>query len=98
MHIQVSLHTGPNVGSLTPPELVGMSRQVATGMEYIAGRGWLHGELTSRNVLLTSALECKITGFGSATLATVRSKMHRIQRLTKHSKSYSDGGIESSLP
>ncbi len=38
--------------------------EIASGMEYIAGRKIIHGDLSTRNVLLTGDLTCKIGDFG----------------------------------
>eukprot|EP00117_Sycon_ciliatum_P012309 scpid102131/ scgid5293/ Ephrin type-B receptor 1; ELK; EPH tyrosine kinase 2; EPH-like kinase 6; Neuronally-expressed EPH-related tyrosine kinase; Tyrosine-protein kinase receptor EPH-2 len=47
-----------------PSELLRMSREIASGMSYLAKRQFIHRDLATRNVLLDSSLVCKIGDFG----------------------------------
>ena len=38
--------------------------QIADGMDFLAGKGIYHGDLATRNVLLTDLLDVKISDFG----------------------------------
>lgn len=44
--------------------LVKMLRGVASGMEYLSGRGYVHRDLAARNVLVNSDMICKVADFG----------------------------------
>lgn len=46
------------------PDLVRFCKEIACGMEYIAKKKVVHGDLSSRNVLLDSYNICKIGDFG----------------------------------
>ncbi|CAL8147207.1 unnamed protein product [Orchesella dallaii] len=45
-------------------ELVRFCKEIASGMNFIAEKGVVHGDLSARNVLLDKHLTCKITDFG----------------------------------
>lgn len=47
-------------------DLVFFAYQIAKGMEYLAGKRFLHKDLAARNILLTDNFECKISDFGLA--------------------------------
>lgn len=48
----------------TTHDLIKWSMQTASGMEYISSKGVIHGDLASRNVLLTGERDLKISDFG----------------------------------
>lgn len=57
-----------SVGTLSPPELVGVTRQVLSGVAYMASLGWVHGDLKLQNCVVTSSgpLRVKLIDFGCA--------------------------------
>jgi serine/threonine protein kinase len=50
--------------SLTPREQVSLTYQLACGMTYIAGKGFVHMDLAARNCLLDSNNNVKVADFG----------------------------------
>ena len=54
--------------SLKLPGLVHMATQVAAGMQYLEERGYIHGDLAARNVLVGDLNTCKISDFGLSRL------------------------------
>lgn len=55
---------GPKPTPLTLPQVVGISHQVANGMEFITSNRLVHRDLATRNCLVTSKLDIKITSVG----------------------------------
>ncbi|CAB4014881.1 ephrin type-A receptor 5 isoform X5, partial [Paramuricea clavata] len=53
-----------NDGMLTRLQLLGMARDVAAGMNYLAEIKFVHRDLAARNVLVNDAMLCKISDFG----------------------------------
>ncbi|KAK7504332.1 hypothetical protein BaRGS_00004636, partial [Batillaria attramentaria] len=51
---------GARIPALTMCQKLGMGQQVASGMEALATQGLVHGDVASRNVLLTSRLQLKV--------------------------------------
>jgi serine/threonine protein kinase len=45
-------------------QFLGMAREIATGMEYLARKAFIHRDLAVRNVMLDKKLTCKIGDFG----------------------------------
>ncbi|XP_068716481.1 tyrosine kinase receptor Cad96Ca-like [Montipora foliosa] len=52
------------VAQLRTYDLVSFSKQIATGMGFLASRGIIHRDLAARNVLLDRDCVCKVTDFG----------------------------------
>ncbi len=46
---------------LTPTTLLSFSRQVASGMKYLARKKYVHRDLAARNILLSETMVCKVT-------------------------------------
>ncbi|XP_061559887.1 ephrin type-A receptor 7 isoform X4 [Phycodurus eques] len=51
-------------GQFTAIQLVGMLRNIAAGMRYLADTGYVHRDLAARNILVNSNLVCKVSDFG----------------------------------
>ncbi|XP_061668975.1 ephrin type-A receptor 7 isoform X5 [Syngnathoides biaculeatus] len=51
-------------GQFTAIQLVGMLRNIAAGMRYLADTGYVHRDLGARNILVNSNLVCKVSDFG----------------------------------
>lgn len=54
------------IDSITTSDLISWGFQVARGMEYLASRKVLHGDLAARNILLSDNNVVKICDFGLA--------------------------------
>lgn len=52
---------GPKPTPLTLPQMMGISHQIATAMEYLTNNRLVHKDLAARNCLITSKLDIKIT-------------------------------------
>lgn len=48
-------------GALNVQVQLGMCYGVASGMEYLAGRGLVHRDLASRNILVADDFSCKVS-------------------------------------
>lgn len=53
-------------GTFTTTDLLGWAFQVVKGMQYLASRKVLHGDLAARNILLCNDNVVKICDFGLA--------------------------------
>ena len=47
-------------GDQVPAKLLSFCRQVASGMTYLAGRGFVHRDLAARNILVSDMEVCKV--------------------------------------
>ncbi|XP_039268090.2 uncharacterized protein LOC120343076 [Styela clava] len=50
--------------NITERDIYRIGEQVASGMEYLTGLRFIHGDLAARNVLVDEGLQCKISDFG----------------------------------
>ena len=55
-----SVMEGEEVPDTVPPLLLKFARDIAAGMNYLANKGFVHRDLTARNVLLTEQDICKV--------------------------------------
>lgn len=54
--------------NLQPPTLIDMAAQVASGMAFLEGQGYIHRDLAARNILVGDNFICKVADFGLARL------------------------------
>ena len=52
---------GPKPTPLTLPQMIGISHQIASAMEYLVNSRLVHKDLAARNCLITSKMDIKIT-------------------------------------
>jgi serine/threonine protein kinase len=55
------MRRGPKPTALTFPQIIGISQQIAFGMEYLTSNRFVHKDLATRNCLITSKLDIKIS-------------------------------------
>ena len=48
---------------MLPPQLLSITRQVVSGMNYLAMKGYIHRDLAARNVLVSEDETCKVRNF-----------------------------------
>lgn len=53
-------HTHSNITSETPHTLLRFCKEIATGMKYLAGKGFVHRDLAARNILVSDDKTCKV--------------------------------------
>ena len=44
----------------TPKLCLKLSRQVSSGMEYLASKSFIHRDLAARNILVSAEMNCKV--------------------------------------
>ena len=61
----VSSHVICSPGQLllthVPKTLLNFCQQIALGMQYLSGRGFVHRDLAARNILVSSKSVCKVS-------------------------------------
>ncbi|XP_002732942.1 fibroblast growth factor receptor 2-like [Saccoglossus kowalevskii] len=62
------------VTTISEHNRVAFSHQIYNAMEFIEGKGCVHRDLASRNVLLNENLVCKLSGFGLSTTVLCQSE------------------------
>ena len=58
--LNVSPCSASVVNDSTPSLLLKFCGQIAEGMKYLAGKGFIHRDLAARNILLDSNQNCKV--------------------------------------
>ena len=48
------------VPSNTPHTLLRFCKEIAAGMKYLAGKGFVHRDLAARNILVSEEKTCKV--------------------------------------
>ena len=66
-------------------QLTNIAKQLVEGVAFIASQGLIHGELTSKNILLTAEQDVKIGGLGLSSLLRGVAKQAGTNRLFSYS-------------
>ena len=56
----IACSPGEMVPSNTPHTLLRFCKEIATGMKYLAGKGFVHRDLAARNILVSEKTTCKV--------------------------------------
>lgn len=65
-HQSLDLYVSANAPTLTTKKLLQFSKDIASGMEYLASHQIVHRDLAARNVLLDKEYCVKVSDFGLA--------------------------------
>lgn len=72
-----TLHPGAEF--ITTDAVLAVARDVASGMDYLSGRGYVHRDLAARNVLISHGWSCKVGDFGLARRLLAGKEYYRIR-------------------
>ena len=78
--------TDASTRTITTKDLLVWSFQIARGMDYLASRKVLHGDLAARNILLCDGDVVKICDFGLARSLCKNENYHMKTKVKKHLK------------
>ena len=61
MHTYAHRNALEKVQIHTPDQLLSFCRQIASGMSYLSGKGFIHRDLAARNILVSHDEMCKVS-------------------------------------
>ena len=59
-HNEMCIHYNREIHPKLPIVLLKFCREVAAGMAYLNGKGFVHRDLAARNILVSEAATCKV--------------------------------------
>ena len=59
-HNEMCIHYNREIHPKLPIVLLKFCREVAAGMAYLNGKGFIHRDLAARNILVSEAATCKV--------------------------------------
>ena len=67
------------VPSNTPHTLLRFCKEIAAGMKYLAGKGFVHRDLAARNILVSEEKTCKVIQLEPLSPVTMPHFIHKIE-------------------